>query len=133
MRRDWLIGFLLAALTLGVYWPVRTHSYIAYDDPQFITENLQIRSGLSWKTVVYAFTHPVAGNWHPITTLSHALDCELFGPDAGAQHLVNAGLHGLNAALLFFVLQRLASYRRLRRNREGQGTARSGDRACTTQ
>jgi Tfp pilus assembly protein PilF len=113
-RRDWLIGFLLAALTLGVYWPVRNHGFIFYDDPQFITENPQVRSGLSWKTVVYAFTRPVAGNWHPITTLSHALDCELFGPDAGAHHPVNAGLHALNAALFFFVLQRLSRKCQLR-------------------
>ena len=107
MRRDWLIGVVLAALVLGVYWPVRTHSFVAYDDPQFITENPIVRSGLTWNTVEYAFSRPLAGNWHPLTTLSHALDCELFGINAGAHHLVNAFLHALNAALLFFVLQQL--------------------------
>ena len=109
MRRDLWIGLLLAGLTLAVFWPVRNHEFIAYDDPQFVTENTQLQSGLSWKTVGYAFTEPIAGNWHPVTTLSHALDCELFGVNSGAHHLVNAVFHALNAALLFLVLQQLTA------------------------
>jgi hypothetical protein len=104
MRRDLLVALVLAALTLGVYWPVRMHDFILYDDPQFITENHQIQSGLTWSTIRYAFTTPVVGNWHPITTLSHALDCQVFGVRAGAHHLVNAFIHSLNAALLFLLM-----------------------------
>jgi Tfp pilus assembly protein PilF len=104
MRRELLIGLVLVALTLGVYLPVRTHDFIFYDDPQFITDNPQIRSGLSWSTARYAFTQPVVGNWHPVTTLSHALDCELFGVSPGAHHLVNVLIHCLNTVLLFLVL-----------------------------
>src|SRR5258707_1237482 len=111
MRRDLLIGLLLAALTLGVYWPVRTHDFIYYDDPGFVTENPQIQAGLGWQTVRYAFTQPVVGNWHPVTTLSHALDCQLFGLRPGSHHLVNALLHSLNVAVLFLVLQLLLSRR----------------------
>src|SRR6185369_6917899 len=107
MRRNLLIGLLLAALTLGSYWPVRNYDFIFYDDPQFVTENAQIQSGLTKDTVVYAFTHPVVGNWHPLTTLSHALDCELLGLNAGSHHLVNAVLHAANAALLFLLLRQL--------------------------
>lgn len=105
MRRELLIGLVLAALTMGVYLPVRTHDFIFYDDPQFITENPQIRSGLSWPTVRYAFTQPVVGNWHPVTTLSHALDCELFGVEPGAHHLVNVFIHCVNTGLLFLLLR----------------------------
>src|SRR5579859_6665734 len=112
MRRDLWIGLLLAALTLGVFWPVRDHEFIAYDDPQFVTEYPQIQSGLSWNTLVYAFTKPIAGNWHPVTSLSHALDCEWFGLNPGAHHLVNALVHALNAALLFLVLQHLTAEQR---------------------
>src|SRR5579859_956527 len=114
MRRDLLIGLLLAALTLGVYWPIRTHDFIFYDDPQFITENSQIQSGLNWRTINYAFTEPVVGNWHPVTTLSHALDCQLFGLHPGAQHLVNALIHSVNTALLFLLLQQFVTASRLR-------------------
>ncbi|HLH55003.1 MAG TPA: tetratricopeptide repeat protein [Verrucomicrobiae bacterium] len=105
MRRDLWTGLALAVITLLVYLPVRNHDFIFYDDPQFITENPQIQSGLSWNTIRYAFTTPVAGNWHPVTTLSHALDCELFGVSPGAQHLVNVLIHAANALLLFLLLQ----------------------------
>ena len=105
MRRDLWIGLLLAVLTVGVYWPVRSHDFIFYDDPEFIIENRQIQSGLNWNTIVYAFTRPVVGNWHPVTTLSHALDCELFGVQAGQHHFVNALVHAANAMVLFLLLQ----------------------------
>jgi Flp pilus assembly protein TadD len=118
MRRDLLIGLLLAALALGVYWPVRHHDFIFFDDPQFITENPQVQAGLSWKTIVYAFTQSLVGNWHPVTSLSHALDCELFGVDAGAHHMVNALFHAGNAALLFILLRQLTRKQAVPASRE---------------
>jgi protein O-mannosyl-transferase len=105
MRRNLLIGFMLAALTLGVYWPTLTHEFICYDDPEFITENPQIQSGLNWGTIVYAFTRPVVGNWHPVTTLSHALDCGVWGVNPWGHHLMSMLIHATNALLLFLVLQ----------------------------
>ena len=126
MRRDLLIGFLLAALALGVYWPVRNHALIFYDDPQFTTENPQIRSGLSWKTVEYAFSQPVAANWNPLTILSHALDCEWFGMNASAHHLVSALWHALNAGLLFFVLRRMMRKKRARTDQHSAEEAQTG-------
>ncbi len=104
-RRELLVCALLAALTLGVYWPVGHYDFIQYDDPKFITENPQIQKGLSWPGLVYAFTQPAVGNWHPVTVLSHMLDCQLFGTQPGPQHLVNVALHTLNAALLFLFLR----------------------------
>jgi len=98
---------LLFAVTLGVYWPVRQHDFIYYDDPQFITENHEVQAGLTTHGFVYAFTQPVVGNWHPITTLSHMGDCELFGVSPGAHHLVNAVIHSVNVALVFLLLFQL--------------------------
>jgi Flp pilus assembly protein TadD len=118
MRRDLWIGLVLAVLTVGVYWPVRSHDFIFYDDPEFITENRQIQSGLNGPTIVYAITHPVVGNWHPVTTLSHALDCELFGQQAGSHHFVSVLLHAANALLLFLLLQQ---WRRMSSLRTGTG------------
>src|SRR5512142_3035394 len=123
MRRDLLIGLVLAALTLGVYWPVRTHDFILYDDPQFITENSQIKSGLSWGTIKYAFTEPVVGNWHPVTTVSHAVDCQFFGVQPGAHHLVNALIHSVNTALLVLLLQQLVKAGRFRLAQEPSASA----------
>jgi len=106
-RPGLLLCLLLALLTFGAYWPVRNHDFIFYDDPQFVTDNPQIQSGLNWQTLHYAFSKPVVGNWHPVTVLSHALDCQLFGVRPRAHHLVNVVFHGLNAALLFLLLQNL--------------------------
>src|SRR5690349_15233822 len=114
-RRDAWVALQLLALVLVVYWPVRNHNFVDYDDTQFVTENPQIQAGWSWQTFQYAFTHAVAGNWHPVTTLSHALDCELFGLNAGPHHLVNVVFHALNTALLFLLLQELASGLSMRR------------------
>ena len=107
MRREWLICLLLAAITLTVYWPVRNHDFVDYDDPQFITQNPVIREGLTRSSVHYALTTSVLANWHPVTTLSHILDCQFFGLRPGAHHLISAVFHAANAVLLFLLLQRL--------------------------
>jgi hypothetical protein len=107
LRSEILICSLLITLTVAAYWSVRHHDFIYYDDPQFITENLDIQRGLRWQTVIYAFSNPVVGNWHPLTTLSHALDCQLFGIKPRAHHLVNVLVHSVNAALLFLLLRSL--------------------------
>jgi protein O-mannosyl-transferase len=106
-RRKWLICVLLAGMTFALYWPAGHHDFIFFDDPQFIAENPEIRNGLTWHSIAYAFTTPVVSNWHPITTLSHIVDCQLFGVNAGAHHLVSAAIHALNAALLFLALMAL--------------------------
>lgn len=104
MRRLFVICLLLFAVTLGVYWPVRQNDFIYYDDPQFIMENEVVKAGLTAHGLVYAFTQPVVGNWHPVSTLSHMVDCQLFGVNAGAHHLVNATIHAANAVLVFLLL-----------------------------
>ena len=107
MRRKLVICLLLSVVTAAVYWPVRQHDFIFYDDPQFITENEEIKAGLTMHGFRYALTHPVVGNWHPVTTLSHMLDCQLFGVNPGSQHLANAVLHAANAVLLFLLLTQM--------------------------
>src|SRR5215469_8810392 len=107
LHSGWLMALVLAAVTLAAYWPVRTHDFLYYDDPQFVAENPQIQSGLNWPTVRYAFSKVLVGNWHPVTILSHALDCQLFGVRPQAHHLMNAGFHALNAVLLFLLLRSL--------------------------
>jgi tetratricopeptide (TPR) repeat protein len=82
---------------------------VAYDDARFVTDNPQIQTGLAPGTILYAISAVVAGNWHPVTVLSHALDCEIFGINSGAHHLVNLVFHIANAVLLFFLLNRMAA------------------------
>jgi len=97
----------LALITLLVYLPASRHAFTLYDDPDYITQNAQVQAGLTLSGTRWAFTTFHANNWHPLTWLSHMLDCELFGSDAGAHHLMNALLHSLNSVLLMLLLKRL--------------------------
>ena len=97
------VCLLLALVTLDVYWPVTRHAFTNYDDPDYVSENSKVQSGLTLDGVKWAFTTGYAGNWHPLTWLSHMLDWQLFGPNPGAHHLVNLLIHVLNAALLFLL------------------------------
>ncbi len=99
-----LAGLVLLLATVALYYPVHSHPFINYDDRDYVTENPRVQLGLRPSTVVWAFTTYDAGNWHPVTWLSHALDCQLFGLDPAGHHDVNVLLHALNAVLLFWVL-----------------------------
>ena len=107
MSRPRLIALLLALATLVVFVPVGSHSFVSYDDTDYVTENPFVKNGLTSTDLGWAFTTFHAGNWHPVTWISHMLDCQLFGPNAGAQHFVSVLWHAANAALLFALLLRL--------------------------
>ena len=98
---------VLIAITWGVFGQTLRYGFVNYDDPAYVSENRQIQTGLSWKNVVWAFTHVHSHNWHPFTTISHMLDCRLFGLKPGAHHFVNVLLHTASALLLFFLLEQL--------------------------
>ncbi len=82
------------------------YGFTNYDDPIFVTNNPQVQAGLAWKSVVWAFTTP-SDYWHPLTWLSHMLDWQLYGNNAGGHHLTSVGWHALNAVLVFLLLRRL--------------------------
>jgi Tfp pilus assembly protein PilF len=95
---------LLAIVVFALYGQVRQHDFVTYDDDVYITGNPVVAEGLSWEGVRWAFTTTYAGNWHPLTWLSHMLDCHLFGVDPGAHHLSGVALHAANGVLLFLAL-----------------------------
>ncbi len=95
---------VLAVVTLTLYSPVLHNPFISYDDPDYVTQNPNVQSGLGWPLVKWAFTTTAAGNWHPLTWLSHGLDCQLFGLNAGGHHATSALLHAANVILLFLFL-----------------------------
>ena len=102
-----LLCVLLAVLTFAVYLPVGRYDFVNYDDLDYVTTNPHVQTGLKWQNVMWAFTSGHASNWHPLTWLSHMLDCQLFGQHAGAHHLVNVFFHSVNTLLLFLVLRRM--------------------------
>jgi len=106
-RAEFLIVFLLLLVTAVVFLQVRSHDFIGYDDDWYVTENAQVRSGLTYQGIRWAFSSIVLGNWHPLTWLSHQLDVQLFGMHPGRHHLVNVLLHLMNTLLLYWVLKRM--------------------------
>jgi tetratricopeptide (TPR) repeat protein len=94
----------LLAATLLLYLPTVRNGFVNYDDNRYITENGYVQAGLTGTTFQWAWTTFEQANWHPVTWLSHALDCQLFGLHAAGHHLMNAGLHAVNAVLLFLLL-----------------------------
>jgi protein O-mannosyl-transferase len=107
MSRPRLIALLLALVTLVVFLPVARNDFVNFDDGEYVYDNPMVENGLTLAGIKWAFTTGHAGNWHPLTWISHMLDCELFGLNAGAQHMVNVLFHAANAALLFMLLLRL--------------------------
>jgi hypothetical protein len=105
-----LLLVLLLAATLFVYLPVRHHPFVNLDDGLYVTSNIQVKSGLSVDTLVWAFTTFQATNWHPLTWISHALDCQMFGLDPAGPHMVNVLLHLVDVLLVFWVLWRATGY-----------------------
>ena len=103
-RKAGLICILLAALTWLVFGQTLRHDFVNYDDPSYVYENPKVTEGLTFAGAAWAFTHIHARNWHPLTTLSHMLDCQLFGLQAGGHHFTNVLLHGVTVVLLFVVL-----------------------------
>jgi tetratricopeptide (TPR) repeat protein len=99
-------ALLLVGFTFILYSPVRRDTFLTYDDYGYVVNNPHVSKGLSWQTLRWSLTSSEQTNWHPVTWLSHALDCQLFGLNASGHHLVNVVLHTLNVLLLFFLLQR---------------------------
>lgn len=87
--------------------PVREFGFVNYDDNEYVYENPPVRAGLSAQGVVWAFTAVHSANWHPLTWLSHMLDCELFGLDAGWHHVTSLVLHAAATLVLFGALRAL--------------------------
>ena len=101
--RDVLVCILLIAVTLAVYWQIKNHDFVNYDDYVYIHDNHHVQEGLILKSILWAFTTTHTGNWHPITWLSHMLACEVLGMNSGWHHLINLLFHIANTILLFFV------------------------------
>lgn len=95
---------LLAAITWLVFGRTLHHNFVNYDDPSYVYENSKVSPGVTVAGIHWAFTHVHARNWHPLTTLSHMLDCQLFGLQAGGHHFSNVLLHTVTVVLLFVLL-----------------------------
>jgi Flp pilus assembly protein TadD len=104
-----VVALVLSVAVLAVYWPVHGYPFVFFDDGEYVYENPFVRRGLTGEAIAWAFRSFYAQNWHPLAWLSHMLDVQLFGVDAGAHHAVNVVIHVANALLVFAVLTRLTA------------------------
>jgi Flp pilus assembly protein TadD len=98
------VGLSLAAL--AVFWPATSAQFVNYDDNVYVTENAQVKAGLSVEGVRWAFTTFRAGNWHPLTWISHMADVSIWGMNPRGHHLTSVVLHAVSVALVFLILAR---------------------------
>jgi Tfp pilus assembly protein PilF len=104
---DGFICLLLIAAVFTVYGQTARNTFINFDDDEYVKENREVRDGLTLHGLRSAFMRPLAVNWHPLTTLSHMLDCQLYGLWVGGHHLTSVMLHAITAAALYLVLRQM--------------------------
>jgi len=104
-KRRLIFCLLLALTTIALYNSVTRAPFLNLDDQVYVTDNPQVRAGLTWNTVVWTFRTPEALDWHPMTWLSYALDSQMFGLNPAGYHTTNVLLHAANAVLLFLLLE----------------------------
>jgi tetratricopeptide (TPR) repeat protein len=92
---------------VATYRQLPSNGFVMFDDDLYVTANAHVQRGLGWENFRWAFTTTEAANWHPLTWLSHMLDVQLFGLDAGRHHLTSLVIHAGNALLILLFLLRL--------------------------
>ena len=97
----------IVAATVAAYEPIRHNDFVNYDDRLYITDNPNVTNGITASSLVWAFTKPYASNWHPLTWLSHMLDCDLFGLNPVGHHITSVLIHVISSILLFWVFWRM--------------------------
>jgi Flp pilus assembly protein TadD len=105
IHRDVLVCLFLVIATVAVYWQVRNHEFVNFDDDRYVTENSHVQDGVTRESIIWAFTATDVANWHPLTWLSHMLDYQLYGMNPKGHHLTNVFFHLANTIFLFLILK----------------------------
>ncbi|MEY2560088.1 MAG: hypothetical protein QOG51_503, partial [Verrucomicrobiota bacterium] len=101
------ICIFLIAITWVVFGQTVYFDFINFDDGEYVYKNPGVTNGLTLAGIVRAFTHSHAANWHPLTWISHMLDCQLYGLSPGGHHATNVAIHAANAVLLFLLVRQM--------------------------
>jgi tetratricopeptide (TPR) repeat protein len=104
------VCLFLAVITLAVFGRTFYYGFVNFDDNLYVYENPVVQKGLTWEGFRWALTYGKIGHWHPLTWVSHMLDCQLYGLNPGGHHLTNVLLHTAAAILLFLVLRRMTGF-----------------------
>ena len=111
-HRDILVCLFLVMATLAVYWQVQNHDFVILDDDLYIYENNYVQRGLTTENIIWAFTDGtrISNYWHPLTWISHILDIQLYGMNAGGHHLTNLLFHIANTLILFLLFNKMTGH-----------------------
>jgi Tfp pilus assembly protein PilF len=109
VRARVVLPLLLAVAVLTVFWPALGHDFVNYDDDLYVTRNPWVQQGVGWASARWALTTDAAGNWHPLTWLSHQLDWTLWGPRPRGHHATSVVIHALNTVLLYAALDAMTA------------------------
>ena len=109
VRNDRRITVTVCVFLTAIIWIVfgqtLTHDFVNFDDDRYVYENSEVNRGLTLDGLKWVLTHSHASLWHPLTTLSHMADCQIFGLKPGGHHFANVVLHNIAAVLLFLVFR----------------------------
>ena len=103
----YIICLFLVVATLAVYWQVLDNDFVHYDDGVYVTENLRVQKGVTFDNLTWAATSSLASNWHPITWISHMIDCQFYGLNPKGHHLTSLLFHVANTLLLLLIFVRM--------------------------
>jgi len=106
-RHFYIICLFLVVATLAVYWQVLDNDFVHYDDDAYVTENLRVQKGVTFDNLTWAATSSLASNWHPITWISHMIDCQFYGLNPKGHHLTSLLFHVANTLLLLLIFVRM--------------------------
>ena len=102
-----IVSVFLAVIVCIAFGQALRHDFVSYDDQYYVLQNPRVTDGVTPGGIQWAFTHVDASNWHPLTTISHMLDCEFYGLEPWGHHLTNILLQATAAIFLFFALRKL--------------------------
>ncbi|MDI6828767.1 MAG: tetratricopeptide repeat protein [Armatimonadota bacterium] len=105
-----IVGIILVMGTIIVFSPVISCGFLNYDDEVYVTDNPYVQAGPTVQGITWVFTSMRAGNWHPLTWLSHMLDCRIYGLNAAGHHITSLVIHALNVLFLFLLLVNMTGF-----------------------
>jgi regulator of sirC expression with transglutaminase-like and TPR domain len=108
-KQKLIIYVILTVATLAVFWQVMHCGFINYDDGFYITENSNIKSGITPGGISWAFSTRYSGLWTPLVWVSFMMDYQLYGMNAGGYHLTNLILHVLSTLLIFLLFSHMTA------------------------
>ena len=108
MQKPWPVCVFLLLIVVLAFWRTIDCDFVNYDDNKYVYQNPHVTGGVTAEGIAWALTARHASNWHPLTWLSHMLDCQIHGLWAGGHHLTNVLLHAAVAILLFLVLRQMS-------------------------